>query len=147
MLATIADARSPCFRTNGDLQTPAYVTVMHNGVLVQNHFELLGPTNYVAAPHYEPHAEKAPIRIQFHGNPVRFRNIWVRELQPAQGRRVSAPFNIKPQVRIEPARQHAQDAEEDAEDADEDEWEEDDDDDWLDDDDNEASKSSENDDE
>lgn len=91
---------APRFKTNGDLATPAYVTVMHNGVLVQNHFEILGPTNYVAAPHYEAHAETAPIRIQFHGNPVRFRNIWVRESAPAVGRRVSAPFNkplnIKP---------------------------------------------------
>ncbi len=91
---------APRFKTNGDLDIPAYVTVMHNGVLVQNHFEILGPTNYVAAPHYEAHAETAPIRIQFHGNPVCFRNIWVRELHPAVGQRVSAPFNKPIEIKV-----------------------------------------------
>jgi len=91
---------APRFKSNGDLETPAYVTVMHNGVLVQNHFELLGPTLYLEAPHYEAHAETAPIRIQFHGNPVRFRNIWVRELSPAVGHRVSAPFNKPVEVKV-----------------------------------------------
>lgn len=91
---------APVFRTNGDLEKPAYVTVMHNGVLVQNHFELLGPTLYTKAPHYEAHAEKAPIRIQYHGNPVRFRNIWVRELMPAKGTRVSGPYNKPLQLKI-----------------------------------------------
>ena len=97
---------APRFRTNGDLENPGYVTVMHNGVLVQNHFELLGPTNYVEPPHYRPHAEKAPIKLQFHQDPVRYRNIWVRELQPAQGRRVSAPFHLPPKVKtVKPATQ------------------------------------------
>ena len=61
---------------------PAYVTVLHNGVLVQNHTELLGGTFYDRPPHYEPHPETLPISLQDHGNPVRFRNIWVRELAP-----------------------------------------------------------------
>ncbi len=107
---------APRFKTNGDLATPAYVTVMHNGVLVQNHFEILGPTNYVAAPHYEAHAETAPIRIQFHGNPVRFRNIWVREPVPAVGRRVSAPFNKPLNIKV---RSVPQDNEEDDQDEEE----------------------------
>ena len=85
---------APRFKVNGDVETPAYVTVMHNGVLVQNHFELLGPTEYVKAPHYTSHAAKAPIRMQFHGNPVRFRNIWARDLHPPVGVRTSGGFNI-----------------------------------------------------
>ena len=60
--------------------SPAYVTVIHNGVLVQNHVELLGSTQHKKLPTYAPHAEKLPISLQDHNNPVRFRNIWVREL-------------------------------------------------------------------
>jgi len=48
-------------------------------VVIHNHVELLGDTSYVRAPLYKKHPEKAPIHIQFHGNPVRFRNIWLRE--------------------------------------------------------------------
>ena len=63
---------------------PAYITVLHNGVVVQNHFELQGGTFYEKPPAYDnPHPAKAPIHIQFHGNPVRFRNIWIREIPPA----------------------------------------------------------------
>ena len=87
---------TPKFRVNGTVEQPAYVTVIHNGVVTLNHFEILGSTGYTSAPTYEPHAEKGPISIQFHNDPVRFRNIWVRELKPAVGRRVSAPFNIQP---------------------------------------------------
>lgn len=98
---------APQFRTNGDLERPGYVTVVHNGVLVQNHFELLGPTYYVQAPHYEAHADTGPIRLQFHHDAVRYRNIWVRELIPANGRRVSAPFNRTPPADVEPAAEDA----------------------------------------
>ncbi len=70
---------APRFDAEGAVTRPAYVTVLHNGVLIQNHFELLGGTSYVAAPRYSPHPEKLPIHIQFHGDPVRFRNIWIRE--------------------------------------------------------------------
>lgn len=83
--------RSPRFAADGELLSPAAVTVLHNGVLVQNHFELLGDTPYNRAPRYEPHPEKLPIRLQDHGNPVRFRNIWVREIGRSVGRRVHAP--------------------------------------------------------
>ena len=86
---------APTFHSNGDVKTKAYVTIVHNGVLALNHFELFGPTSYTEAPHYKPHAETGPISLQFHNDPVRFRNIWVRELKPAVGRRVSAPFNIE----------------------------------------------------
>jgi hypothetical protein len=87
---------APRFRSNGDVVRPGYVTLIHNGVLLLNHFELEGPTSYTEAPKYRAHAETGPIQLQFHGDPVRFRNIWVRELKPPVGRRVSAPFNIQP---------------------------------------------------
>ena len=86
---------APKFRTNGALLKPAYVTVIHNGVLVLNHFELLGSTGYTEAPHYTPHAEEGPISLQFHGDAVQFRNIWVRPIKPMLGRRVSPPFKLE----------------------------------------------------
>jgi hypothetical protein len=61
------------------LSEPAYVTVMHNGVLVQNHVEIQGKTEWIGAPSYEAH-QCAPLQLQDHGNKVSFRNIWVREL-------------------------------------------------------------------
>lgn len=70
---------APRFDAQGAVTRPAYVTVLHNGVVVQAHTELLGGTFYDQPPHYEPHPAKLPIHIQDHGNPVRFRNIWVRE--------------------------------------------------------------------
>ena len=71
---------APRFDERGQLTRPAYVTVLHNGVLVQNHFELLGGTFYDRPPAYEAHAARLPIHIQDHGNPVRYRNIWIREI-------------------------------------------------------------------
>lgn len=71
---------APRFR--GDqLETPAYVTVLHNGVCVHNHLAILGATGHRTLPAYRAGASKGPILLQAHGNPVRFRNIWVRELQ------------------------------------------------------------------
>jgi len=71
---------APHFSDEGRVVRPGYITVLHNGVVVQNHFELLGATFYDRPPIYEAHPPKAPIHLQFHGNPVRFRNIWIREL-------------------------------------------------------------------
>jgi hypothetical protein len=62
------------------LVKPAYVTVLHNGVLVQNHFEIQGTTSYFEAPAYKAHPAKLPLMLQYHNNKVRFRNIWIREL-------------------------------------------------------------------
>jgi hypothetical protein len=71
---------APHFNDDGSLKSPAFVTVLHNGVLVQNHVELRGGTVYIGQPSYKKHADKEPIVLQDHGNPVKYRNIWVREL-------------------------------------------------------------------
>lgn len=80
---------SPLFDGQGKLLKPGYVTVLHNGILVHNHFELLGITSYVEPPKYTAHDEKESLQLQFHGNPVRFRNIWIRE-------------NVKPLIGLNP---------------------------------------------
>jgi hypothetical protein len=67
------------------LETPAYVTVIHNGVVVQNHTEILGSTAWRSSPKYGKPQAKGAIELQDHGDPVRFRNIWVRELKPRLG--------------------------------------------------------------
>src|SRR5262245_2642342 len=76
---------APRFDASGKATRPGYVTVLQNGVVVQNHFELQGGTYYEQPAHYEAHAPKEPIRLQDHGNPVRIRNIWVRELKEIEG--------------------------------------------------------------
>jgi Domain of Unknown Function (DUF1080) len=72
---------APRFKPDRTLESPAYATVLHNGVLVQNHAAILGPMSYRALPKYSFHGPKGPILLQDHGNPVRFRNIWVREIK------------------------------------------------------------------
>jgi hypothetical protein len=76
--------RAPVFGADGALITPAVVTVIHNGVLVQDHAVLAGETVYIGKPSYRAHGP-APIKLQAHGDPsapISFRNIWVRELAP-----------------------------------------------------------------
>jgi hypothetical protein len=70
---------APRFSENGRVITPAYFTVFHNGILVQNHVALLGPTEYIGLPSYKAHG-KAPLGLQDHGDLVSFRNIWIRPL-------------------------------------------------------------------
>lgn len=70
---------APRFGDTGRVIQSASITVLHNGVLVQNHVTIQGPTTYIGAPSYVPH-DAAPIRLQDHNNPVSFRNIWVRVL-------------------------------------------------------------------
>lgn len=70
----------PRFGTDGKLLLPARVTVFHNGILVQNHVTLTGPTAHKARPPYSAHADALPISLQDHGHPVRYRNVWVRRL-------------------------------------------------------------------
>jgi hypothetical protein len=71
---------APIFDANGELARHAYVTVIHNGVLVQDHVAFRGPTQYIGQPKYEAHEEKLPLQLQDHSNPVSYRNIWIREL-------------------------------------------------------------------
>ena len=68
-------------RFNGvDLVSPAYATVIHNGVVVHNHVELHGPTGHCDVYPYVAHAPKGPLRLQDHGDLVRFRTIWARPI-------------------------------------------------------------------
>jgi hypothetical protein len=71
---------APRFDASGNLVSKARETVFHNGVLVQNNVALTGPTGWIGRVPYKAHPERLPISLQDHGNPVRFRNVWVREL-------------------------------------------------------------------
>jgi hypothetical protein len=70
----------PRFDKDGKLLRAARATVLHNGVLVQDNVELTGPTAHKARPPYKAHREKLPLSLQDHDHPVRYRNIWIREL-------------------------------------------------------------------
>ena len=73
---------APVFNDNGSLKTAARVTVLHNGILIQNNVEIKGETVYIGAPFYKKHGP-SPIKLQDHGDPsepISFRNIWIREL-------------------------------------------------------------------
>lgn len=72
----------PRFDKEGKIEKPAHATVFVNGVLVQNHTQLIGRTDFRTTSRWEAHGEKGPISLQDHGNPMRFRNVWIRELQP-----------------------------------------------------------------
>jgi 3-keto-disaccharide hydrolase len=74
----------PRFDASGKLLRPARETVFHNGVLVQDNVELSGPTEHGERPPYKATPEKLPLALQDHGDPVRFRNIWIRELKTAE---------------------------------------------------------------
>lgn len=71
---------APRFADDGRVLAPARMTVFHNGVLVQHDVALHGSTVYRGPPAYEPHAARLPLRLQDHGNPVAFRNIWIRAI-------------------------------------------------------------------
>ncbi len=72
---------APKFDKDGKLVRRARVTVLHNGIVVQNNVEYWGPSGHKQKnPQYRRHEEKRPISLQDHGSPVRFRNIWIREL-------------------------------------------------------------------
>ncbi len=74
---------APTFNTDSTVKTPAKVTVLFNGVVVQNGFELKGPTQYIGQPAYRKAHGASPIKLQAHGDksePISFRNIWIREI-------------------------------------------------------------------
>ncbi|MCP3927705.1 MAG: DUF1080 domain-containing protein [Bacteroidetes bacterium] len=71
--------KAPVFNKDGIRTSPARITVLHNGVLIQNNVEIRGTTEYIGMPKNKAHG-KASIELQDHGNPVSYRNIWVREL-------------------------------------------------------------------
>ena len=70
---------APRFDSAGALETPGTVTVLHNGILVQNHVEIQGTTEWIGPPQVHEHG-CAPLYLQDHGDKVSFRNIWVREI-------------------------------------------------------------------
>jgi hypothetical protein len=74
----------PRFDAEGKMLRPARVTVLHNGVLAQDNVELSGPTGHHVRPPYKAGPDKLPLSLQDHHNPVRFRNIWIRELGEGQ---------------------------------------------------------------
>ncbi len=74
----------PLFDADGKVTRKATFTVIHNGVVIQDHLELSGGTGWIsqhAITDYVPHGDKGPLMLQDHNNPVRFRNIWIRELK------------------------------------------------------------------
>jgi hypothetical protein len=68
-----------------ELVQPATVTVLHNGVITQEKKEILGPTQHRQVAKESPYDGKGPIRLQDHGNPTRFRNIWIRPIKGYDG--------------------------------------------------------------
>lgn len=86
--------RRPRFDSAGVLVAPARMTAFQNGILIQEDVVLWGPTNWLQANPYAAGAERGPIALQDHGNPVRYRNIWVRELR--EGPPPAAPPLPKP---------------------------------------------------
>lgn len=82
---------APRFDDAGELTSKARLTVIHNGVLVQNNVELTGPTGWIGRAPYKAHPERTPIAFQDHGNPVRYRNVWVRELGNPRRKEILPP--------------------------------------------------------
>jgi hypothetical protein len=72
--------RRPRFGPDGTVVEPARVTVLHNGVLVHDNAAFTGRTAHNRPAQYTPHEDRRHISLQDHGDPVRFRNIWIREL-------------------------------------------------------------------
>jgi hypothetical protein len=70
---------APRFNAEGRVLFPAYITVLHNGIVTLNHIAIWGPTEYIGFPVYKA-GDKGPILLQDHGDAVSYRNIWIREL-------------------------------------------------------------------
>jgi hypothetical protein len=71
---------APRFSEKGRVLIPGRITVLQNGVLIQNYTEIRGTTEYIGSPRPVVHGMKEPLHLQDHGNPVSYRNIWIREL-------------------------------------------------------------------
>lgn len=71
--------KAPVFGTSGKLESPAMITVVLNGILIQNNYILKGDTPYIGFPKYEAHG-RLPLELQDHGTDVAYRNIWIRNL-------------------------------------------------------------------
>jgi len=71
---------APVFYADGTVKSQARITVLHNGVLIQNNMAIWGSTQYIGIANYEKHGDKEPLVLQDHGNPVSYRNIWIRPL-------------------------------------------------------------------
>ncbi len=92
--------RRPRFDHNGALIQPARLTVFHNGVLVQDAVEMVGPTSWLKPGLYRNHPDRLPLQLQNHGHPVRYRNIWLRPLpewEPAGPSPETAPELLLPE--------------------------------------------------
>ena len=72
---------APRFNEDSTLKSPARITVIQNGILVQNNGTLWGGTQYIGIPTYDKHSDAEPLVLQDHGNPVSYRNIWIRPLK------------------------------------------------------------------
>ena len=71
---------APTFDEKGEVKTKAFITVLHNGLVVHHRQEILGQTNHRSIGTYKGAKEKGPIQLYEHGNPVHFRNVWIRPL-------------------------------------------------------------------
>ena len=78
---------APRFNDDKTLKTPAYITVLQNGVAIQNHYEIKGDTFFDKPASYKAHPVKMPIHLQFHGNETMFRNIWIRDMAMIEGKK------------------------------------------------------------
>ncbi|MFQ5739343.1 MAG: DUF1080 domain-containing protein, partial [Acidobacteriota bacterium] len=94
--------RRPRFDGNGGLIQPARMTVLHNGVLVQDNVELVGPTMWLQPLPYRSHPDKLPLVLQDHESPVRYRNIWIRDLPEFSASGPPPGSSLEPVVALPP---------------------------------------------
>lgn len=93
--------RRPRFRPDGSVLQPARMTVFHNGLLTQDNSEVWGPTSWLQHLPYKSHPDRLPLYLQDHGNPVLYRNIWLRELDE-EPRRGPDSYGTKPLMTMTP---------------------------------------------
>lgn len=87
--------RRPRFDSHGNVLSPPRVTVLHNGVVVQDATEPFGPTSWLVPGKFDHHADQLPLSLQDHGNPVRYRNIWIRRLDENPRRPPVQPYETE----------------------------------------------------